>query len=106
MEYFDHENQIKKEYKEEGRKFRFYSPSELSLTLPLLEKISFFLIGFIGLRLLSFIAVSIFNFIEIDATLKSSLINFICYLLIAVSFVLILVFDRNRSIKKVFADII
>ena len=53
---------------------------------------------------MSFIAVSIFNFIEIDATLKSSLINFICYLLIAVSFVLILVFDRNRSIKKVFAD--
>lgn len=104
MEYFDQENQIKKEYKEEGRKFHFYTPSELCLTLPLIEKISLFLIGFIGLRVLSLIVVYIFKFIEIDAALKSSLINLICYLLIAAVFVTILIFDRNHSIKKVFVD--
>lgn len=74
----------------------------LNKGLPFYVKISFFLIGFLGLQLFSILVqlfISLFLSPDEDRTLFLSLLNFFTYLLTAIGMLSLLSFEPHRGIK-------
>ena len=87
--------------------------SELNDYLPFWEKLTFFLIGFIGFQMLAMIVQlvveAIPNMIVIEdekvtslSTLGETLVNFVSYLLLVIIFLLFLFFDKRDTYKRYF----
>lgn len=114
MEIYDNEEKQTTSYKSKTPKKDFFPRSELNDWLPLWEKIVFFLIGYLGINLFSFIVQRILFATPLAVfkngvflgftTLGSVLINFFTYFLLVASFLLFLFFDRRKTYKRFFAQ--
>ena len=114
MEVYDNDKKNTKHYTDHTVKKEFFPRSELNDWLPLWEKIVFFLLGYIGINIFSFILQRILFATPLAVfknglflgftTLGSVLINFFTYFLLVLSFCLFLFFDRRKTYKKFFSQ--
>lgn len=116
MEVYNNDNNTSEKYSEKKNQ-SFFPRSELNDWTPIWEKIVFFLIGFIGPSIFSYIISYIFiaipSLIEVNedgtmsfTVLGSTLANFLVYLLLIVIFLLFLFLDKRKTYKRVFSGFI
>ncbi len=106
--YNNHENKTET-YRADEKTKNFFPRSEFNDWLPLWEKIAFFILGFLGIKLFSYITSIIIaraGFIEVHdgyfsyTPLGATLINFFTYLLLVIAFAGFLFFDKRKTYKK------
>lgn len=105
MEIYDPKTKKTRHYrpKKDGEDSRvFFKPSALNEWLPLWEKWAFFFLGFIGLQVLSLLISLLLSLTPVreDASLSSSLLNFLCYLLLTLFVLAFLFFDGRKTYKR------
>lgn len=102
-----HPRKVPKETPPEKEQPVFFRRSALNDWTPLWEKIAFFLLGFVGLQLVSLITsgiVVLSGLTETDVVRANSLNNFLAYLLLVIAFVLFIVLDKRKTWKRVLED--
>ncbi len=107
MEIYNPETHESDEYRTEepGDNGRvFFKRSLFNDWLPTWEKVTFFLIGLVGLQLLGTIFSLILMAVN-DSTLYNALVNFLTYLGIAVCFVLFFIFDKRGTMKRFWINV-
>lgn len=113
MDIYDNDTNQSHQYKEKVSKHGFFERSELNDWTPLWEKIAFFLLGFLGIKLYSLIVVRIIYITPlvtvtengyVISTLGETLANFLVYLLLVLSFLGFIFFDRRKTYKRIFID--
>lgn len=98
MQVFDPNSNKNKNYKEQEK--TFFPRSELNDWTPRWEKLVFFLSGFLGLNLIARIVVLILMPFAIGS-ISSALLNFICYLILFIAFMLVIILDKRKTYKRV-----
>lgn len=114
MELFNNEDSSVEKYVSENNIKSFFPRSELNDWTPLWEKLAFFFIGFLGLRLFSIIVqyiilatplVSVKDGVLTVSDLAYALINFFTYLLLVIAFVLFIFLDRRKTYQRIFKEL-
>ena len=82
----------------------FFKPSLLNFSIPIIEKWAFFLVGFIGIDIISLFFSFIVSISTKDSALQSSLLNFLTYLTLFLIFIAIIAFDKRKNYKKIFEN--
>ena len=106
MEIFNQQNNQNEPYKrppidEENQSI--FPRRVLAFSLPLWEKVVFFIIGFLGLQLVSILIQVILLSIpalQNNTDLLLSLLNFCTYFIILITFVLLMIFDHRKTYVK------
>lgn len=113
MEIYNNDNKTTNTYKDNLDKKPFFPRSDLNDWTPIWEKIVFFVLGFIGIRLFSSLItriiyvtplVTIKDGIISLSLLGSVLINFFTYLLLVLSFCGLIFLDKRKTYKRIFFD--
>ncbi len=106
MEIYNPDDKSATEYNEEPPKEErvFFKRSLFNDWLPTWEKVTFFIIGLIGLNIIATVVSLIFIAVQ-DTVLYNTLVNFFSYLLLAAAFVLFMVFDKRKTVKKLWANV-
>ncbi len=103
MEIFNNDDNSSEKYNDSTKERSFFPRSELNDWLPLWEKIAFFLIGFLGLKLISLIISRIMVLTLLpteNLTLAQVLVNFLTYLLLVLAFVGFIFLDKRKTYRK------
>ncbi len=82
----------------------FFKPSLLNFSIPIIEKWAFFLVGFIGIDIISLFFSFVVSISTKDSALQSSLLNFLTYLTLFLIFIAIIAFDKRKNYKKIFEN--
>lgn len=114
MELFNNDDSTTKKYVPDNNIKGFFPRSELNDWTPLWEKLAFFLIGFLGLRLYSIIVqyiilatplVSIKDGVVTVSNMAYALINFFTYLLLVITFVLFIFLDKRKTYQRILNEL-
>jgi membrane protease YdiL (CAAX protease family) len=108
MEIYNNENNKAEKYSSQVKERGFFPRSEINDWLPIWEKIAFFLIGFIGIKIISKVIqriIQMTTLVQVNQTLALVLINFLTYLLLLLAFLGFIFLDRRKTYLKLFNEL-